>query len=99
MRTLKSIDPIQLGKVYAVIYFIIMLVVFVPFILIFSVIGAGAGSDHGLSGLAFGLGGGIFMAILVPFFYGIIAFIIGVLSAWIYNVTYKYHGGIKVTVE
>jgi hypothetical protein len=50
---------------------------------------SGMPSMIGTSSLAFI---GVFIFVLM--FYTIISFIFGMLFAWVYNLTYKFHGGV-----
>ena len=41
----------------------------------------------------------MFFAILAPFFYGGMGFVIGALMAWVYNMVAKRIGGIKIELQ
>ncbi len=93
MKTIERIDPVSAGKVYAVVIILVFYIVFVPFLLLFGM--SAAFGD--IPGMQFsGFMGVIMLLIVIPFFYAIFGFIIGLLSAFIYNVTYRFHGGIKI---
>lgn len=94
-KRIKRIDPMQSGKVTAIISVALILIIFIPIALLFSIAGLGS------RGMGFGsfLGGGIFMLILGPIFYGIIGFIMGILYAYIYNYTYRFHGGLELEYD
>lgn len=91
MKTLKKIDPYQAGKVSGIIYFLISLL-FIPFLLLFAIFAPDTDNELGIVG-------SIGMAIFLPILYGVMGFIFGALGAWIYNVTFGLHGGIKVEVS
>ncbi len=90
MKTIKTINPIQAGKVTAVITFAILLFVFVPMVLLFGISGAFASDSFGI------FGGSLLFVIIVPFLYAGVSFISGMLGAFIYNATYKWHNGIQI---
>ena len=97
-RTLKSIEPLQFGKILAAIYGLMSLI-FVPFFVIFAIIGGFAPNAAGsppplvLAGIC------IAMAIGMPILYAVMGFIIGLIGALLYNVIAKRIGGIQVEVE
>ena len=78
-----------------------MLIVFVPMMLLFSAIGLGAASsEYGSGAGVFGvlLGGGVFI-ILVPIFYGVLVFIITLISSSLLNFILKKTGGLDIDFE
>ncbi len=97
-KTLKRISPIQFGKILAAIYGLFTLI-FVPFIIIFGIIGAFAPTETTGSPAAMILGGAIFIAIAAPIFYAIMGFIFGALGALVYNFAAGLVGGIEIDVE
>ncbi len=94
---LKTIAPLQLGKMLAVIYGLLALVI-APFFVLFSFIGAAAGA-RGAGGAAASLGFGIGMAIAMPVLYAFFGFIGGVLGGFVYNLVAKWIGGIEVEFD
>jgi hypothetical protein len=90
-KRIQRIAPLQLGIVLAVLYGVLSLIA-VPFILIASLAGAKA---HG--GLA-PFGGGMIVAILIPFLYAALGFIGGIITAAIYNLIASWTGGIELTL-
>ena len=96
-KRIKKINPVQAGKVAAVIAVLLILIVFVPFMLLFSAMGIG-NSASSFGGLAMG-GSILVMAILMPILYGIFAFLFGMFYAFIYNVTYRFHGGLEMEYD
>lgn len=89
MKRIKRIGVVQTAKVAAVIYFLIIAIVAIPF---------------GLISIAFGgfYGIGHWEAILflfIPFFYALVAFVFTVIGCWVYNLIAKRIGGIEVEIE
>jgi hypothetical protein len=97
-KTLKSIEPVQLGKIAGALYGLMGLI-FVPFLILFAVIGSFAPkSANGPSGavvavICFA------MAIFMPIVYAVMGFLFGIISAWLYNLIARWIGGIQVEVE
>jgi hypothetical protein len=97
-RTLKSIEPLQFGKISAAIYGL-MSVIFVPFFVLFAIVGSFAPKAAGsppplvLAGIC------LAMAIGMPVLYAVMGFVMGFIGAWLYNVIAKWIGGIQVEVE
>ena len=98
---LKRIDPVKYALIASILTVLIMLIVFVPMMLLFSAIGLGAASsEFGDGAGVFGalLGGGIFI-ILVPIFYGVLVFIITLISSSLLNFILKKTGGLDIDFE
>jgi hypothetical protein len=94
IRRLKSIAPLQLGKMLAILYGIMGLL-FVPFFLLMSLASASMPAQQRVGMMAFGAG----FALAMPFLYAGMGFVCGALGALIYNVVAKWIGGIEVEVE
>jgi uncharacterized membrane protein (DUF485 family) len=97
-RTLKSIEPVQCGKVSAAIYGLMSLI-FVPFFAFFPIIASFAPKTAESPPPLVLVGIGIAMTIGMPILYAVMGFIMGVIGAWFYNVIAKWIGGIQVEVE
>ena len=98
---LKRIDPVKYALIASILTVLIMLIVFVPMMLLFSAIGLGAASsEYGSGAGVFGvlLGGGVFI-ILVPIFYGVLVFIITLISSSLLNFILKKTGGLDIDFE
>ena len=101
-RRLKRIAPLQLGKISGILYALSTLL-FVPFILLFSLLASfapqvaegGAAMSSGVLGLGMGLG----LMVMLPIMYGVLGFIAGVIGAFLYNIVAGWVGGIEVEVE
>lgn len=95
---LKRVDPVKYALISAILTVVIMLIVFVPFMLLFSAIGAGAASESmGAAGAVFG--GGIAMVIFVPLIYGVLVFILTLIMTALLNYILKRTGGLDIDFE
>jgi hypothetical protein len=94
MKEISRISPVSFASIYAVMTAIMMLILGI-FVYLLSLIGAGFG------GVALGpfASFGIVAIILMPIMYGVIAFIFGLFSAWVYNGAARIVGGIKIELE
>jgi len=100
---IRKIGVLSLGKVMALMYAGIGLVIGVLYAL-FAVVGGGAmmamGGEEGAA-----LGGGMMMGmglaavIVLPILYGILGFIGGIISAFFFNLAAKYAGGLELEVQ
>jgi hypothetical protein len=93
-RRIKSIAPLQLGKMMALTYGIMGLI-FCPFFLIMSFLMPHVPNQQRAGMMMFGTG----FAIAMPFLYAFFGFVFGIIGAFIYNVIAKWIGGIEVEVE
>jgi len=100
-KRLKRIAPLQLGKMFAVIYGLFSLVL-IPFLMLFGLIASLAPKTevaHPMP-MLIGMGMGMGMVMLiVPVIYPVMGFVGGVIGALIYNLAAKWLGGIEVEVE
>jgi hypothetical protein len=87
-RRLKRIAPLQLGKIFALLYGIIGIMVMIPAFIIASM---AAPTSPGSSEKT--------LIIFFPVIYAAMGFIFGVLGAAIYNLVAKWVGGILIEVE
>lgn len=92
---LKSVGPLSVAKIMGLMYAAMGLL----FGAIFGLIGLARmpfGGDHGaLPGLFFGAGALIFLPVL----YGCMGFVVGGISAWLYNILADLVGGVHVHFE
>ena len=95
MQEISRIDVISLGRIMGVLYAIGGLVAGAVLSL-FAVVGISASPDGGpLWGMLFGAAAIIFLPIL----YGLLGFVGGVITAWIYNIVARLAGGLRVELR
>jgi hypothetical protein len=89
MYSLRSIDVMSCAKMMGAIYACLGLIV-LPFLLMagFANLASGQGS------IAF-----LFLAVLAPALYGGMGFVIGALTAWVYNVVARRIGGMQLELR
>jgi hypothetical protein len=99
-KCIKSIHPLQLGKVLAITYGALALLI-VPIFLLIAAIAGLASRAHGGGGppTATFLGMGVGFAIFAPILYALMGFLTGVVGAFVYNLVASWVGGIGVEVE
>jgi hypothetical protein len=100
-KTLKSIRPLQFGKIAGATYGLLSLI-FVPFFLLFALLGSvamPANEAQNLPSTAIIIAACLMGAIFIPIVYAVMGFIFGVIAAWGYNVIAGWIGGIQVDVE
>ena len=96
---IRSVGVMSLAKVMGVLYGGLGLLIGICFAL-FSVLGGGAMMASGQDGT--GLGGGMMMgmgigfAIAAPIFYGILGFLGGLLTGWLFNLAAGFVGGLEI---
>jgi hypothetical protein len=90
-KRLKHIAPLQCGIVLAALYGIVSLI-FVPFILLFSLLGAQSENAGGI------FAGGLLFVVLIPVLYAIGGFLLGLIAAAAYNLIVRLTGGFEFTV-
>jgi hypothetical protein len=96
---ITKVGVLSLGKLMGLMYAAIGLLFGVLYGL-FAVIGGGAilasgGSDSGIGG-GMMMGMGVAAVFLMPVFYGILGFLIGLLTALFFNVAARYAGGLEI---
>ncbi len=90
---LKRIDPVKAGIIQGAILALISLVIVIPTLLIFSVVGL-SGSGNGFSAF----GGGIAM-LFIPIIYGIVGFVAGLVSTALLNFVLSKTNGLDVEFD
>lgn len=96
MKTIQQIDIMSAAKIQAVLAAVFGFIAGI-FIAMGSVLGAvfGASQEAGVVGVIFGVGAFIFL----PVIYGVIGFVAGALSAWMYNLVASKIGGIRIQLD
>jgi len=85
LKRIKRVSALQLGKVMAFIYGLLMFL-FIPIMLI----GYFTDENFGMS---------LIFILLMPILYAAISFVMGVIMAWIYNLSVKWVGGVEIELE
>lgn len=100
---IRKLAILSVAKIYAVMMLVMSLLISIPYGLIIIVYALfGAGMMGGNAAFAVGGGGvvlGIGIMIGLPIFYGVLGFILGALSALVYNIFSGIVGGIEIEVE
>lgn len=95
MAKLMKIGALSLGKLFGILYALMGLISGI-FIALFSLVGFFTSSNNiGVLGPLFGVGAIIFL----PLFYGVMGFILGIISAFLYNVIANWVGGIDIYLK
>jgi hypothetical protein len=94
MQTIKSVGVLSVGKIMGILYAALGLVS-APFVLLFSALGALSGESPAGFGLVFA----ILFTVFVPIIYGVIGFVGGVISAFVYNLAAERFGGIELELQ
>jgi hypothetical protein len=99
---IRRIGVLSLAKIMGVLYGGIGLIIGICFAL-FSVLGGGALMASGQEGAGPGgglmMGMGIGMAIAAPIFYGLLGFIGGLISGWLFNLAAGFVGGLEIETQ
>ncbi len=100
---IRKFGVLSAAKIYGLMLLVLSLLISIPYgliIIIYSLFGAGM--VGGNAAFAVG-GGGVVLGIVVmiglPIFYGVIGFVVGALSALVYNVFSGMVGGVEIEVE
>ena len=94
MHIIKSVGVLSVAKIMGLIY-ACMGLLFVPFFLLFGLIGSLAGQDKSpLAGVF-----GIVLAFVMPVLYGVLGFIAGAIGALLYNLFARWVGGFELEIE
>lgn len=95
MKQVKKIRALSLGKVMGLIYGMMGLL-FGVIMSVAVILGStfGATGDNKVVGIIFGVGAAIF----VPVIYGVMGFVSGVVSGWLYNIAVRWTGGLEVEI-
>ena len=93
MHIIKSVEVFSVAKIAGLLYGCLGLIV-APLFLLFGLMGSALGRNSPIASL-FGVG----FAVLMPFFYGIVGFIGGLIWGLLYNLFSRWVGGIEVELE
>jgi len=94
MHRIKSVGILSCAKIFGVLYGCMGLI-FIPFALIggiFGMLSQQRGSAIG--GIAL-----LALAVLAPLVYGGMGFLLGALTAWLYNLVARWVGGIELELQ
>ncbi len=94
MHVLKSVGVMSVAKIFGFLYGCLGLI-FIPFFLIFAMVGTFAGQKN----LPFAGVVGVVLAIAMPILYGVMGFVTGAIGAALYNLLAKWLGGFELELE
>jgi hypothetical protein len=99
---IRRIGVVSLAKIMGVLYAGIGLLIGICFAL-FSLLGGGAmmasGAEGGAGGAGMMMGMGIGAAIIFPILYGLLGFIGGLISGWLFNLAAGFVGGLELETQ
>jgi hypothetical protein len=98
MTILKRIGVLSCGKMMGVLYALLGLIIGAVFSLL-SFVGAMAGVASGEKEAVFGLLFGVGAILILPIFYGVIGFLGGLLTSFLYNIVAGIVGGVELHLE
>lgn len=100
---INKLGILSVAKMYAVMMFVISLLIAIPYglmIILFSLGAArGVGGNEAFALGGMGVAGGIAVMIILPIIYAILGFIGGIIGALLYNIFAGIVGGIEIEVE
>jgi len=94
---LKRVDPVKYATISAILTVSVLLIIFLPFFLLFSAIGITATESMGPAAAIFG--GSIFFILFLPIIYGALVFIITLIITLLLNYILKKTGGLELNFE
>jgi hypothetical protein len=92
MTKIKKISPLSLAKIQGILFGLMGLVFVVPFLFLSFIFPI----DSSLEGSSFP---SFWFFFLVPVLYAVMGFIMGFITALLYNVVAKWVGGLEITIE
>ena len=98
MRTIHRVGVLSLAKMLATLYALFG-VIFGAIMALFSLIGVGLGQAAGTDGAWFGVLFGVGALIFMPILYGVMGFLGGALTSFLYNLCSEIVGGIEIEVR
>lgn len=93
-RYITKIGVLSFGKIFGIIYAMMGLILGAIMSIMFMIVGP-VETGSTIENLMFGVGS----IIVLPITYGIIGFIGGIITAFIYNIAVGFTGGLKIEVE
>jgi hypothetical protein len=95
MYSLSSVEVLSCAKITGALYGWLGLI-FLPFLLLggFGSLLFGQGSASSSSGIVM-----LLIAILAPIVYGVMGFVMGAFTAWVYNLVARRIGGIRLELK
>jgi hypothetical protein len=95
MMTITRVGPLSIAKIAGLLGVVIGLF-FGAFVSLFSLAGAAFGASQGQDGAFFGAMFGVGAIILLPIFYGCMAFAMTLIQAALFNVAVGIVGGVEI---
>src|SRR5258708_32703078 len=86
MRKIKRLGVLSVAKIHGAVMFCVALVIIVPFFLLMTLFGAMASMGDRNPFGALGAVGGILLALAIPVLYGCLGFVMGAITAFVYNI-------------
>jgi hypothetical protein len=99
---IRKLGVLSIAKIYAVMMLVMSLLISIPyglFIMVFGVAMMGTGEKAGFAAGGGSIVFGLLVMIGLPIFYGIMGFIMGAISAFVYNIFAGMVGGVEIEVE
>jgi hypothetical protein len=94
MHIVKSVGVLSVAKIMGMIYGCMGLI-FAPLFLLIGLMGSALGRQNSPLAGIFGVG----FAVLMPVLYGVMGFVVGAISALLYNLFAKWVGGFELELE
>lgn len=95
----KRVGVLSLAKIMTVVYAGIGVIAGIFMALISTMAGSGLSSHGAVGGMGMGMGFGLGAIILFPILYGVLGFVGGIISAWLYNLAAGFIGGIELDLQ
>ncbi|MDH3628421.1 MAG: hypothetical protein OES25_12325 [Acidobacteriota bacterium] len=95
---LKSLGVLSCAKITGALYAVLGLIGG-AFFALFSLLGAGVAASQSDGGAFIGMLFGVGAIIFLPLFYGVMGFVMGALTAFVYNIVAGFAGGVEMELE
>ena len=93
--TITRVGPLSIAKIAGLLGVVIGLI-FGAFVSLFALAGAAFGASQGQDGAMFGAFFGVGAIVLLPIFYGCMAFVMTLIQAALFNVAAGMVGGVEI---